>query len=209
VSGILDCCRIRRHLAKGDAEAAGRRCSRDGRLAATFAMCGGMVDASEHASQLMACTDDGSLATWKAHGAAVPLGPGQYTSGHLQWRLKGRDTTCRMSRAGKIWDPSALERFFSSLKAACMVRKVYRSREQAPHSCVRPHRAVPQPQVPAFGVGAHHSRTAREGSRSLGPHQGNRRYPKPACVPTSGLMAQRWRSRPGTWCLSLLRRSAR
>jgi putative transposase len=36
-----------------------------------------------------------------------------------------------MSRAGGVWDNSAMESFFSSLKTERTARKVYRTREQA------------------------------------------------------------------------------
>ena len=36
-----------------------------------------------------------------------------------------------MSRAGEVWDNSAMESFFSSLKTERTARTVYRSREQA------------------------------------------------------------------------------
>jgi transposase InsO family protein len=36
-----------------------------------------------------------------------------------------------MSRAGEVWDNSAMESFFSSLKTERVARRVYRSREQA------------------------------------------------------------------------------
>lgn len=36
-----------------------------------------------------------------------------------------------MSRAGEVWDNSAMESFFSSLKTERVARKVYRTREQA------------------------------------------------------------------------------
>lgn len=36
-----------------------------------------------------------------------------------------------MSRAGEVWDNSAMESFFSSMKTERTARKVYRSREQA------------------------------------------------------------------------------
>lgn len=36
-----------------------------------------------------------------------------------------------MSRSGNVWDNSAMERFFSSLKTERMARKVYRSRNDA------------------------------------------------------------------------------
>jgi putative transposase len=55
----------------------------------------------------------------------------QYTSEHFQELLKEQGITCSMSRAGEVWDNSAMENFFSSLKTERTARKVYRSREQA------------------------------------------------------------------------------
>ncbi len=55
----------------------------------------------------------------------------QYTSEHFQELLKDQGITCSMSRAGEVWDNSAMESFFSSLKTERTSRKVYRSREQA------------------------------------------------------------------------------
>jgi putative transposase len=55
----------------------------------------------------------------------------QYTSEHFQGLLKEQGITCSMSRAGEVWDNSAMESFFSSLKTERTARKVYRSREQA------------------------------------------------------------------------------
>jgi putative transposase len=40
----------------------------------------------------------------------------QYTSEHFQGLLKEQGITCSMSRAGEVWDNSAMESFFSSLK---------------------------------------------------------------------------------------------
>nr|CBA28148.1 hypothetical protein Csp_A05830 [Curvibacter putative symbiont of Hydra magnipapillata] len=39
--------------------------------------------------------------------------------------------TCSMSRAGEVWENSAMESFFSSLKTERTAGKVYRTREQA------------------------------------------------------------------------------
>ena len=39
--------------------------------------------------------------------------------------------TCSMSRAGEVWDNSAMESFFSTLKIERVHRKVYRTRAQA------------------------------------------------------------------------------
>ena len=55
----------------------------------------------------------------------------QYTSEHFQQLLKEQGITCSMSRAGEVWDNSAMESFFSSLKTERTARRVYRSREQA------------------------------------------------------------------------------
>ena len=55
----------------------------------------------------------------------------QYTSEHFRELLKEQGITCSMSRAGEVWDHSAMESFFSSLKTERMVRKVFRSREHA------------------------------------------------------------------------------
>lgn len=54
----------------------------------------------------------------------------QYTSAHFQGLLKEQGITCSMSRAGEVWDNSAMESFFSSLKTERTARKVYRSRAQ-------------------------------------------------------------------------------
>lgn len=55
----------------------------------------------------------------------------QYTSEHFQKLLAEQGITCSMSRAGEVWDNSAMESFFSSLKTERTARRVYRSREQA------------------------------------------------------------------------------
>ena len=57
----------------------------------------------------------------------------QYTSEHFQELLKEQGITCSMtvSRAGEVWDNSAMESFFSSLNTERTSRTVYRTREQA------------------------------------------------------------------------------
>jgi putative transposase len=57
--------------------------------------------------------------------------PTQYTSEHFQQLLKEQGITCSMSRAGEVWDNSAMESFFSSLKTERTARHVYRKREHA------------------------------------------------------------------------------
>ena len=55
----------------------------------------------------------------------------QYTREHFRKLLTEQGITCSMSRAGEVWDHSAMESFFSSLKTERTARTVYRSREQA------------------------------------------------------------------------------
>lgn len=55
----------------------------------------------------------------------------QYTSEHFQRLLLDHCITCSMSRAGNVWDNSAMESFFSSLKTERTARKVYRRRDAA------------------------------------------------------------------------------
>lgn len=55
----------------------------------------------------------------------------QYTSEQFQRLLCEQGITCSMSRAGEVWDNSAMESFFSSMKIERVHKKVYLSREQA------------------------------------------------------------------------------
>lgn len=55
----------------------------------------------------------------------------QYTSEQFQRLLGELGVTCSMSRAGNVWDNSAMESFFSSLKTERTARKVYRTRTDA------------------------------------------------------------------------------
>ena len=45
--------------------------------------------------------------------------------------LTKQGIVCSMSRAGEVWDNSAMESFFSSLKTERTARKIYRSLKQA------------------------------------------------------------------------------
>ena len=54
-----------------------------------------------------------------------------HTSAHFQQLLREQGITCSMSRAGEVWDNSAMESFFSSMKTERTARKVYRRRGQA------------------------------------------------------------------------------
>ncbi len=55
----------------------------------------------------------------------------QYTSDQFQRLLSGLGITCSMSRAGNVWDNSAMESFFSSLKTERTAGKTYRTRDEA------------------------------------------------------------------------------
>ena len=55
----------------------------------------------------------------------------QYTSESFQRLLREMGITCSMSRSGNVWDNSAMESFFSSLKTERTARKVYRTRDEA------------------------------------------------------------------------------
>lgn len=55
----------------------------------------------------------------------------QYTGEQFQALLAELGITCSMSRRGDVWDNSAMESFFSSLKTERVSRKVYRTRNEA------------------------------------------------------------------------------
>lgn len=55
----------------------------------------------------------------------------QYTSDQFQRLMADHGITCSMSRAGNVWDNSAMESFFSSLKTERTARKTYRTRDAA------------------------------------------------------------------------------
>lgn len=77
----------------------------------------------------------------------------QYTSEQFQRLLAEYGITCSMSRAGNVWNNSALESFFSSLKIERTVRKVYRTRSLCRH--LRLYRAFLKPAQAAFETGLH------------------------------------------------------
>lgn len=54
----------------------------------------------------------------------------QYTSEQFQRLLAELNVTCSMSRAGNVWDNSAMESFFSSLKTERLARKIFRTRDE-------------------------------------------------------------------------------
>lgn len=55
----------------------------------------------------------------------------QYTSEQFQHLLADNGITYSINRAGNVWDNSAMESFFSSLKTERTARKVYRARDEA------------------------------------------------------------------------------
>jgi putative transposase len=75
------------------------------------------------------------MAVWRRCKADAPLNHSdqgsQYTSGQFQRLLADNGITCSMSRAGNVWDNSAIEGFFSSLKTERKARKIYRTRDEA------------------------------------------------------------------------------
>ena len=54
----------------------------------------------------------------------------QYQSEQFQRLLSDHGITCSMSRQGNVWDNSAMESFFSSLKTERVNRKQYHTRDQ-------------------------------------------------------------------------------
>ena len=55
----------------------------------------------------------------------------QYTSEQFQRLMADSGIVCSMSRSGNVWDNSAMESFFSSLKTERTARKTYRNRNEA------------------------------------------------------------------------------
>jgi putative transposase len=55
----------------------------------------------------------------------------QYASEQYQKLLEDNGIRCGMSRAGNVWDNSAMESFFSSLKSERVHRSRYRTRDEA------------------------------------------------------------------------------
>jgi putative transposase len=55
----------------------------------------------------------------------------QYASEQFQRLLADHGITCSMSRSGDVWDNSAMESFFSSLKIERVNRRVYATRDEA------------------------------------------------------------------------------
>lgn len=91
---------------------------------------------SMHSSMISQLVADAlMMAVWR-RGKPVQLlhhsGQGsQYTSEHFQKLLREQGITSSMSRAGEVWDNSAMVSFFSSLKTEKTARKVYLTRAQA------------------------------------------------------------------------------
>ena len=91
-----------------------------------------LVDAERHdQSTRHRCVDDGGLAARQARRLDASLESAQYPSDAFQRLLGDLRVTGSMSRSGNVWDNSAMESFFSSLKTERTARKVYRSRSDA------------------------------------------------------------------------------
>ena len=60
-----------------------------------------------------------------------PLESTQYSSEDFRRQLKALGVTCSMSRSGDVWDNSAMESFFSTLKTERCHRKHYPTRDAA------------------------------------------------------------------------------
>ena len=93
----------------------------------------GWAASSEMTAQLV--TDALVMALWR-RGKPLELlhhsdQGSQYTSELFQRLLADNGITCSMSRSGDVWDNSAMESFFSSLKTERCSRKVYSTRDQA------------------------------------------------------------------------------
>ena len=80
-------------------------------------------------------TDGLLTANWRRVRREVTLhhsGRGsRYTADAFQRLLWDLGVTCSMSRSGNVWDNSAMESFFSSLKTERTARKFYRTRNAA------------------------------------------------------------------------------
>ena len=80
-------------------------------------------------------TDALMTAVWRRGGGPAVMHHSdrgsQYTADAFQRLLRDLGVTCSMSRSGNVWDNSAMESFFSSLKTERTARKVYRTRNAA------------------------------------------------------------------------------
>lgn len=80
-------------------------------------------------------TDALMTAVWRRGAAQAVLHHSdrgsQYTADTFQRVLRDLGVTCSMSRSGNVWDNSAMESFFSSLKTERTARKTYRTRNAA------------------------------------------------------------------------------
>ena len=87
---------------------------------------------SEMTSQLVA--DALMMAVWRRGKPEAVMHHSdrgsQYTSEQFQRLLVELGVTCSMSRAGNVWDNSAMESFFSSLKTERLARRTFRTRDE-------------------------------------------------------------------------------
>jgi len=80
-------------------------------------------------------TDAFVMAVWRRGPAATLLHHSdqgsQYSSEEFRRQLQALGVTCSMSRSGDVWDNSAMESFFSTLKIERVNRKHYATRDAA------------------------------------------------------------------------------
>ena len=80
-------------------------------------------------------TDALMMAVWRRGGHQSLLHHSdrgsQYTADTFQRLLRDLGVTCSMSRSGNVWDNSAMESFFSSLKTERTAQKIYHTRNAA------------------------------------------------------------------------------
>jgi putative transposase len=80
-------------------------------------------------------TDALTMAVWRRGRAETLMHHSdrgsQYTSETFQRALGALGVTCSMHRSGNVWDNSAMESFYSSLKTERVARKTYRTGQAA------------------------------------------------------------------------------
>ena len=108
-----------------------------------------------------------------------PVECGQYTSEHFQELLKEQGITCSMSRAGEVWDNSAMESFFSFLEDRAGGQEgLQNTRTQARADVFDYIERFYNPTRRHSTLGYRQSCRVRESSKSLGRCPRNRQQPR-------------------------------
>jgi transposase InsO family protein len=83
----------------------------------------------------------------------------QYTGEHFQQLLKEQEITCSMRRAGEVWDNSAMESFFGSLKTEPTSRKCTAPALMPAHTCSTTSSAsiIPRAVIRGWGMSLRYS----------------------------------------------------